>query len=63
MSVLKDNGLEIFLLNGKMHFFSFENTEDRNRAHHILLSHKLPNFVNYEDETKGSILKYSVTRK
>lgn len=64
--LLQKCALELFLMNGKTVFFSFNTEKERDKVIGILTGHKhLPNYFEHEEVSDGSSfsLKKSVTKK
>ena len=62
-NLLKNNALEIFLTNGKTYLLAFMSVADRDSVYSKVISLSLPNWVNYEDEVSGSLLRKSINEK
>ncbi|PRP88292.1 BEACH domain-containing protein [Planoprotostelium fungivorum] len=60
---LKNNAIEIFMVNGKTVLLAFDTNKDRELMMSQVLSQDLPNRVDYELEVQGSMLKDSITKK
>eukprot|EP00912_Choanoflagellata_sp_UC4_P002393 UC4_evm7s1505 len=61
--LLKNIALEIFLTNGKGILLVFENQNERDRAKSALFSLGLPNFIDYEDNVSGGLLRENITQR
>jgi WD40 repeat protein len=61
--LLKNNAVEIFLVNGKTFLLAFEATADRDYLYDTIKMMNLPSLINYEEEAQGGILKMGITKK
>ncbi|KAJ5077711.1 beach domain-containing protein [Anaeramoeba ignava] len=60
--LLQNKAMEIFLTTGKSYFFAFQTSTQRNDAYDRLVLHNMPNFLHFESESNGKILRKSITK-